>query len=136
MNATNYLEENLINHILRNISFTSPTNVYVGLMDNNTVDSELENGNLTNEITGYTGDRKLVDFDVPTQSGDKGFTSNNSNLDFETMPATTVKYLIITDSPTKGSGNILLWSQAENIRTTNIGDTYRIPTYGLEVNLG
>jgi len=135
-NATNYLEEKLLDHILRNVSFTSPTTVYIGLVNDTAFDADLEAGDLTNEITGYTGDRKAVTFDPISQSADNGFTSNDTNIDFEYMPATTVKYLIITDSPTKGSGNVLIWSPAQNIRTTNQDDMYRIPANGLEVNLG
>ena len=135
-NATNYLEEKLLDHILRNVSFTSPTTVYIGLVNDTAFDADLEAGDLTNEITGYTGDRKAVTFDPISQSAGNGFTSNDTNIDFEYMPATTVKYLIITDSPTKGSGNVLIWSPAQNIRTTNQDDMYRIPANGLEVNLG
>lgn len=135
-NASDYLEEKLLDHVLRNVSYTSPSTVYIGLVSDTGTDAELESGDLTNEITSYSGDRKEVSFDAITQSAGNGFTSNNSNIDFEYMPATTVEYLIVTDSPTKGSGNILIWSPAQNIRTTNDGDMYRIPTNGLEMNLG
>lgn len=135
-NASNYLEEKLLDHVLRGNSFTSPATVYVGLVSDTATDSELEEGILTNEITGYDGDRKPVNFGALSQSAGKAHTENTANIDFEYMPATTVSHLIITDSPTKGSGNILIWSPAQNIRTTNDGDMYRVPVNGLEVDLG
>lgn len=131
-NLSSYLEEQLLNHALRNIAYSSPTTVYVGLVDNTAVDTDLEAGDLTNEITGYTGDRKAITFTAPTQVGGKATIENSAQIDFDDMPATTVAYAIICDAAT--AGNILYWAPATTSKTTNAGDTYRISAGDLTVS--
>ena len=123
--ASNYLEEALLNHVLRNEELTSPTEVYVGIVDDNATEEDLEDGDLTNEITEYDGDRKSVTFTEPTQIEGKATVENNVEVVFENMPEVTINYVIITDDPTKGSGNILYHSVPDDIKTSNQGDTVR-----------
>lgn len=135
-NISSYLEEKILNHVLRNTTYTSPTTVYVGLVTSTAVDADLEGGDLTNEISGYTGDRKAITFTVPTQVSGKGTVNNDNQLDFDNMPAVTVEYAIITDDPTPGVGNILYWCPSPSgTKTTNVGDTYRIPVGDLIADL-
>jgi len=131
-NFSNYLEEQLLNHVFRGTTFTSPT-VYVGIVNDTAVDTDLEGGDLTNEITGYTGDRKAVSFTAPTQIGGKGTIESDVVVNFEDMPATTVEYAIVCDAAT--GGNILMWIPATNIRTTEAGDTYRVPLGEMIIDL-
>lgn len=131
--ASDYLEEALLDHVLRNTAYTSPTDVYVGLVDDTATAADLEDGDLTNEITGYTGDRKLVTFTVPTQVSDKGTVENNVEISFEDMPAVTIGHLIICDAAT--AGNILYHSVPTQVKTANAGDTYRILVGDLTVDL-
>ena len=139
--ATNYLEGALLDHVLRGhatgTDYTQPTNVYLGLVTDTATDTELEEGTLTNEITGYTGDRPVVEFTEPIviANGDSQI-ENTIEIAFEDMPEATIGYLIITDSPTKGSGNVLYYSQPDSIKTSNAGDTYRILVGDLTVDLG
>lgn len=131
-NFSNYLEEQLLNHVFRGTAYTSPT-AYVGIVTDTATDIDLEGGDLTNEITDYTGDRKTVSFTVPTQIGGKGTIESDVVIDFEDMPATTVKYAIVCDATT--GGNILMWIPATNIRTTQAGDTYRVPLGEMIIDL-
>lgn len=127
-NFTNYLEEKVMNHVFRNVAFTAPTTIYAGLVDNSGTDLELEAGTLTNEITAYTGDRKAVTFGAPSQVGGKATIKNTGTLEFKDMPVSTVKYVILCDSATKGMGNILAYlalSPAKQI--ANAGDTFLLP---------
>ena len=140
-NISNYLEEKILNHVMRNVALTSPSTVYVGIISDDAIDADLEAGTLTNEITGYDGDRKPVVFTEPEQveSGTAVLTSkatikNNSDIDFENMPASTVKYAIVCDAPT--NGNILYWCPlAGGTKNTNAGDIFRIPEDGLILDL-
>jgi len=130
--ASNYLEEALLNHILNNVAYTSPTTVYVGLVDDTATEADLESGDLTNEITGYTGDRKAVSFTSPTQVSGKATVENDVEITFEDMPATTIAFAIVTDSAT--AGNILYHSAPTQIKTANAGDTYKIEVGDLTVD--
>lgn len=125
-NISSYLEEAILNHVMRNNAYTSPSAVYCGLISDVGTDLQLEAGTLTNEIDGYTGDRKAVTFAAPTQVGGKATISNSNLLEFEDMPVTTVKYAVITDSPNKGLGNILYWCPLVAEKNTNEGDIFRL----------
>ena len=126
-NLSNYFEEQILTEKLVN------STVYVGLVDDTAIDGDLESGDLTNEITSYTGDRKSVNFTTPTQTDGKATIENSGDIDFQEMPADTIKYAIICDSAT--TGNILYWCPASSLKTTNDGDTYRIPTGDLTITL-
>jgi len=136
-NISNYLEEALLNHVMRNNAYTSPTNVYCGLVSNDASEADLEAGTLTNEITGYTGDRKEITFSAPSQTvtGHEGKAAiqNTNLLEFLNMPAGTVKYAIICDADS--AGNILYWCPLDTEKNTNAGDTFRIPVEDLTIDL-
>jgi len=126
-NLSNYFEEQILTEKLVN------STVYVGLISDTATDADLESGDLTNEITAYTGDRKSISFTSPTQVSGKATIENDANIDFEDMPAETVGYAVIMDAQT--AGNILYWCPADNVKTTNSGDTYRIPSGDLTLDL-
>ncbi len=136
-NISNYLEEQWLN-MLRGTAYAAPA-TFAGLVSSVAVDADMEAGTLTHEITGYTGDRKIIHWGTVAQEGGMATLKNIRVIDFENMPAVTVKYVIICDSPTRGLGNILYWCPLEALRTTNVGDVFRIklsPTPGLVVRLG
>jgi len=130
-NMTSYLEEKILNHILRGEVYTPPSTIYVGLVDSSATDIDLENGILTNEITGYTGSRKVISFNPASQDNGKGTTKNNSEINFNSMPKKEVAYAILCDS--EAGGNILYWLPADTIKTTNIDDIYRLKENDLTI---
>jgi len=139
-NIANYLEEAILNHVLRNVEYVRPTTVYLGLVNDLAVAGDLEGGDLTNEIDGYIGNRKPITFDLPVQELGKATTKNNNGsgggeIEFEDMPLTTVKFAIITDSATKGAGNILFWAELVPEKNVNAGDIFRVPVDNLTVDL-
>ncbi len=132
-NITDYLEEALLNHVFRNTPHTSPATVYCGLIETGDYDAELELGTLTHEITAYTGDRKAITFGAPTQIGGKATIKNSVAIEFENMPAVTVKYAIVCDAAI--AGNILYWCPLTAEKACNAGDTFRIAVDGLVLDL-
>lgn len=132
-NFSDYLEEALINHVLKNSAFSSPETVYAGIVSSDGSDTEMEAGTLTNEITAYTGNRKAISFGDITQVDGKATITNSSVIDFEDMPSVTVKYVIICDSTT--SGNILIWAPLNTSAVVESGNTFRIPVDGLTIDL-
>ena len=132
-NISNYLEEKLLNHVFRNIAYTKPAAVYCGLVETGDYDAELEAGTLTHEITTYTGNRKAITFGAPAQVSGKATIKSTAVLEFENMPAKTVKYAIVCDAAT--GGNILYWCPLAEEKTCNGGDTFRLPIDALVENL-
>jgi hypothetical protein len=114
---TNYLEDAILNAVLRNISFTSPATVYVGLF---TADPG-EAGSLANEVSGGSYARVAVTFGAPAS----GTCANTGIL---TFPTATVSWGIVThaailDVATLLSGNILYKGALAASKTVDIGDT-------------
>jgi len=134
-NISDYLETALLNHVFRNIAYTSPTVVYAGLVSSVGSDAQLEAGTLTNEITTYTGTRKAITFGAPSQVSDKATIKNSAALTFDNMPLITVKYVIVCDSATKGAGNILYWCPLTVQKACNLGDTFQVAIDNLILDL-
>jgi len=124
-NISNYLEEALLNHVMRNVEYSRPTTVYCGLIDDSGTDAELEAGILDHEITNYDGDRKIVTFGAPSQVDGKATIKNLTVLEFQNMPAVKVKYAIICDAAI--GGNILCWCPLTEEKTCQIYNTLKIP---------
>ena len=127
---SDYLEAALLNHVFRNTGLTSPTTVYLAIFSSSASASQLEAGTLTNEITGYTGNRPAIAFGAP--SG--GIIASSGNIDFVSMPAVTTTYIAIMDSATKGAGNILMYVYTNSIATL-AGRTLRYPAGSISLQL-
>ncbi len=132
-NMSTYLEDKVLNHTFRNTEYVGPTTVYCGILDTTATASNLEAGVLTGEVTAYTGNRKPVTFSVPDQVLGKATIKNTANIEFDNMPAVTVKFAIISDAAT--AGNILYWVELDSTKTANAGDTFRIPANELVLDL-
>lgn len=134
-NISTYLEEILLNLVMRATAYPggAPAAVYCGLVDDVGIDSEMEAGTLTNEITAYTGDRKAITFGAPADVGGKATIKNSAAIEFESMPAVTVKYAIVCDATT--AGNILYWCPLAVEKTCNSGDTFRLAIDALVLDL-
>lgn len=135
-NISTYLEEKWLN-MLKGTAFTAPATVYCGIVSDTATDAELEAGTLTNEITGYTGNRPAITLGAVSQVGGKATVNNSANIDFVSMPAPAgrqIKYAIVCDAAS--GGNILYWCPLSVMKVWNTGDTFRIPaTTGLTLDL-
>lgn len=111
---SNYLENALVNHVLRNTAMTSPTAVYVGLF---TVAAG-EAGGQT-EVSGNAYARQSVTFGAPSD----GVTSNTNLITFPTpTPAGwgTIVGWGIFDAST--AGNLLYYSDQTPNEVVNAGN--------------
>ncbi|MBA7582568.1 hypothetical protein ES708_24499 [subsurface metagenome] len=134
-NISTYLEEKWLN-MLKGTVYTAPATVYCGIVSDSGNDVEMEAGTLTNEITGYTGNRKAITFGVVSQVGGKATVKNSAAIAFASMPAPNtkkVKYAIVCDAAT--AGNILYWCPLVVQKTWNLGDTFELPIDGLALDL-
>ena len=123
-NLTNYLENKLIDHFLGTTSYTMPADVYVALFTD--APSDAAGGT---EVTGGSYARKVATFTAASS----GATSNDSNIDFTSMPAATTVAIGIFDALT--SGNMLLYGTLTTNKTTDAGDTLRIATGDLDISI-
>lgn len=112
--ATDYLEDNLLNHILRNVTYTSPATVYVALFT--TATTEAGGGT---EVTGGGYARQAATFAAP--SG--GSTSNSAAITFGPATAAwgTVSHAAIFDAAV--AGNMLIHGPLTTPKTVGVGDT-------------
>lgn len=94
---SNYAENALVNHLLRDTPMTSPETVYLAV---GTAVSDAEAGTWT-ELAGNGYARQAVTFDAPTN----GATANSSDVEFPEAEGDwgTVAYGALYDAPTGGN---------------------------------
>ena len=131
---TDYLENKIMDWLLRGQPFTPPTNVYVGLF---TVAPNDAGGGT--EVTGNNYARVAVACTetawagtqgagtTAASSGTSGTTSNNAQINFPTPSATwgTVLAFGIFDAAT--GGNLLIYAPLTVAKTINPGDVVDFP---------
>lgn len=125
MSLSNYLENKILDHILRGVSgaWSAPATIYVGL---HTADPG-ETG--ANEVNGGSYARQSASFSAAAN----GATANTDAINFTGMPAVTITHVSLWDAATNGN---CLWSgPLIASKTTNAGDTFQIPAGDLDVSL-
>lgn len=122
---SNYLETKILQHVLTNTAYTSPTTVYLGLHTADPTDA----GTGT-EVSGGSYARQSCAFTV---SGDTG--SNTSAVEFPTATASwgTVGWIAVWDNVT--GGNLLFHGALTSSKTIASGDVFRIPASNLTISL-
>ena len=123
---SNYLENALINAVLRNTTYTSPTTVYVSLYVSNPTDADSGT-----EVSGGSYARTAVTFGAPSN----GVTTNSADVTFPTSTLSwgTVTHIGIHDAST--AGNLLFHSPLDTAKTIDSGDIFKIETGNLSVTL-
>lgn len=126
---SNYLEDKIVDHTLRNVAYTPATTLYLALFTSSASTAQLEAGTLTNEVTGGSYVRQVITFNA--SSG--GSTSNVLQITFSNLPAMTLGYVAIVDAST--AGNILYYVQISSPVSIAAGDGYQINAGGFTVQL-
>ena len=130
---SNYLEDALVNFVLRNNpdTFVSPgTVIYVGLIKYYDA-SVVEAGTLTQEVSGNGYARQNVtDWDDPSGGG---ATQNTGAITFPTATGdwNGVSGVIISDHAT--AGNVLLHGSLTTFRDVKNGDVFKFNAGDLDV---
>jgi hypothetical protein len=126
MSMSDYLENALLNAVLRNTPYTSPVEVYVALFTNDPTDagtgSEVSGG-------GYT--RQLVTFNAPSN----GQVTNATDILFPVATASwgTVTHIGIYDAPT--GGNLLFHGALTANKTISANDQLKIAAGDISISL-
>jgi hypothetical protein len=123
---SNYLENALINAVLRNTSYTSPATVYVSLYTTDPTDADTGT-----EVSGGSYARTSATFGAPSN----GVSTNSADVTFPTATASwgTVTHIGIHDAST--SGNLLFHTPLDTAKTIDSGDIFKIETGNLSVTL-
>lgn len=125
--TTDYLEAAIINAVLRNTSYTSPTTVYVSLHSSATNDA---GGGAELSGNGYA--RQSCAFDAPGATD--GLTQNTSAVTFSASGAwSAATHFAIWDAST--TGNMLFHSALDASRTAGDGDDLVFAAGALTVTL-
>jgi len=123
---SNYLENAVIDAVLRNTSYTSPTTVYVGLYTSDPTDADSGT-----EVSGGSYARTAVTFSAPSN----GVTSNSSDVEFPQATASwgSVTHIGLYDAAS--SGNLLFHTILDTTKTIDSGDIFKIASGNLTVTL-
>ena len=123
---SNYLENKVLDHVLRNTSYTSPTTVYVGLFTTDPTDA----GSGT-EVSGGSYARQVLS--VTTASG--GIVTSSADVTFPQATAQwgTITHLGLLDAIT--SGNLLMHTALTTSKSIDNGDILKISSDNLTVTL-
>lgn len=123
---SNYLENAVINAVLRAQTYTSPATVYVGLYTTDPTDADTGT-----EVSGGSYARVSVAFDAPSN----GVTQNTADLTFPTATASwgTVTHIGLHDAST--GGNLLFHTALDTSKAIDSGDIFKITTGNLTVTL-
>jgi len=123
---TNYLENKLLDHVLNNTSYTSPTTVYVGLFTVAPTDSTSGT-----EVSGGSYARQVLS--VSTASD--GVVTSDADVTFPQATASwgNIVALGIHDADT--SGNLLMYTDLTTSKTIDEGDILKVSSGSLTVTL-
>ena len=136
--ASNYLENKVLDHVLKNTAFTQPAGLYLALFNNTSGNAaaNLEAGTLTDEVVTSGGTlyaRKTVAF--AAASG--GTAATNATVTFDAAGASwgTITHVAVMDGGTAGAGNVLFWGAVTTSKTIDTGDTFQVTSGNLTISL-
>jgi len=125
---SNYLENALLNAVLRNTAYTSPTTVYLALYTSDPSDSDL-GSEVSVSGTGYA--RQEISLTAPSD----GVTSNSADILFPIALSSwgVVTHIGIRDALT--NGNLLFYGAISIAKTVSTADQFTIKTGNLTISL-
>lgn len=123
---TNYLENKILEHVLKNTAYTSPTTVYLAAFTSDPT----ETGAAGTEVSGGSYARQSAAFGAA--SG--GTISNSGTITFPTATANwgTITHWAIFDAST--AGNCLYYGTLTTSQVINTGGVLQVPPGNLIVN--
>lgn len=132
MTMNDFLENKIIDHVLRNTAYTPPATVYVGLL----TAAPGENSAGT-EVTGGAYARQAATFAAPgaVGTGTAGATSNTAQINFPAATANwgTVTHFALYDAAS--AGNMLFYGTLGASKAIDNGDTASFAAGELDVSV-
>lgn len=126
---TDYLENKILDHVLRNTAYSSPATVYVALFTAAPNDAYTSGVPTGTEVSGNNYARVSCAFDAAAS----GATQNTSDLTFNTPSGSwgTVTHFGIFDAST--TGNLLYWGALNASQAVASGNIVKILDGELDV---
>lgn len=123
---SNYLENALVNAVLRNTSYTSPAVVYLALYTSDPTDADSGT-----EVSGNAYARQAITFGAPSN----GVSTNSAAIEFPQATGSwgTVTHVAIRDADT--AGNMLFHTPLDASKAIATGDVFRVAIGSLSVTL-
>ena len=123
---SNYLENKLLDHVLKGTVYTPPTTLFVALFTTDPTDA----GTGT-EVIGGAYKRKVVTFG----SASNGAISNNVDVTFDIATANwgTITHSGVYDAET--GGNLLFHGKLTADKTINIDDQFKVSSGSLTITI-
>ena len=124
MSKTDFLEDSMLNHVLRNTAYTPASTIYVALFT--ATPGEAGGGS---EVTGNNYARKAVTFGAPSA----GTITNSADVVFDQASGSwgTISYFALFDALT--NGNMLYYGALTSSKTINSGDQLKFAAGGITV---
>lgn len=135
--ASNYLENKVLDHVLRNTAYTQPSGLWLALFNNTSTNTaaNLEAGTLTDETStsGTAYARQTVAF----AASSSGTAATSATVTFPAATANfgTITHVAIMDGATAGAGNVLFYGAVTTAKTIETGDTFQVTSGNLTVAL-
>ena len=123
---SNYLEAKILDHVLNNTSYTSPTTTYVGLYT--VAPSDAGGGT---EVSGGSYARQSLS--VSTASG--GIVTSDADITFPQATANWGTVVAIGIHDASAAGNLLMYTDLTTSKTIETGDILKIASGSLTVTL-
>ena len=143
--ASNYLENKVLDHVLRfgngsvtvgtGAGYAPPATLYLALFNNTSgsAATNLEAGTLTDETStvGTAYARQAVTF----AAASSGSSATNATVTFPTATANfgTITHVAVMDAST--SGNVLFYGAVTTSKTIETGDTFQVSSGNLTISL-
>lgn len=121
---SDYLENKILDHVLRNTAYSSPAAVYVGLYTAAPTDA----GGGT-EVSGNAYARTAATFSTASS----GATANDSDVTFSTPSAGWGEVVAFGVFDAASAGNLLYWADLDDSKTINSGDTVVFASGSLDI---
>lgn len=123
---SDYYENKVIDHMLRNQAFTPPATVYVGLYTAAPTDA----GGGT-EVSGGSYARQAVTL----AAASAGSTQNSADITFPTATADWGTIVAAGLFDAASAGNLLAWNNLTASKTVSNGDTFKITAGSLTISV-
>jgi len=130
--ASNYLENKVLDHTLRNAAFTQPAGLFIGLYTGNAL-TNLEAGTLTDEVS--TSGTQYVRKPVTFGNAASGTATNNTTITFDAALVNWGNITAIAILDTVSSGNVLFYGNLTTAKLIETGDTMQFVTNNISVRL-
>lgn len=133
--ASNYLENKVLDHVLKNTAFSQPSNLFLALFNNTSTNTaaNLEAGTLTDETStsGTAYGRKAIAFGAAVN----GSSASSATVTFDAAQSAwgTITHVAVMDAQT--SGNVLFWGAVTTPKDIQTGDTFQVTSGNLTISL-